>query len=636
MLFEAYKVAVRVSMIDKVSPVLGAISRQFAKTGGDIDLIQKKLDRIKLIGMGGAAVAGAGFMGLGVIGKMVKPAEEYTHQLNVINMAGWTHLEQVNAIKDAWKNTGTVITTTATGNLRTLLDLKNVLGTMEEAQKALPVVSRMQAVLAASSEGQISGNAKDLSYSAAKALDTIGAAGNFQEFKKQADMMTKVIIATQGRVTPEMFKSFFVYSRQAAASLDDTFKYTLAPTLMQELASSAGGGGGSKGLGPAVAAFARVTNQGYVNKKALPLLEKLGLMDPHSALKTTTQGTTIGHFKGWQIAAENPFLWATKVFEPAVKRMYGENISKVKMNDIINQAFRGNQGAAWLVSQMINKEQNFLRDQENIRRTMSTTQAYKAALSSDPNTAEKALGSQWENLKTAFTMSVVPVLVPALIKLTHAFNDLADWARKNQGTAKAITFGLIGLFSVMAAGGTILVTIAGFKALLLTMNMMGVAPVLGMTKMFGAMSPLMKTAIASAGAFGLAAIGLQQMYQAVTTGTSDVYNLLSKLGASITGDKNWTLGGQVYDWTHKAYDPNAKTAGAFPRIGGSNQMYHWQHPATASDVKKMTQVDVHIDGKKVARAVFDQAGNQASGPMSGASGMNGAAMLPPPNLSGNW
>lgn len=630
-MFEAYKVAVRLSLINHVTPVLGTMALGIHKLGGDVDKLQGKLDKLKLIGMGGAMMAGAGAAGVGMLGKMLEPAKEYAHQLNVINMAGWTHLEQAQAISDAWKNTQTVVTTTATENLRSLLDLKNVLGTMGEARKALPVVSRMQAVLAASSEGQISGNAKELSYSAAKALDTIGAAGNFQEFKKQADMMAKVIIATQGRVTPEMFKSFFVFSRQAAASLDDTFKYTLAPTLMQELASNGGGGGGSKGLGPAVAAFARVTNQGYVNKKALPLLKTLGIIDPDSALKTTTQGTTIGHFKGWQLAAENPFLWATKVFEPAVKRVYGENISKVKMNDIINQAFRGNQGAAWLMSQMINKEQNFLRDQENIRRTMSTDQAYKAAISNDPNTVQTALSAQWTNFKTAFMMGVVPVLIPALIGLTDAFNGMASFFRAHPTLAKTLAISLTAIFSALIFGGAIMMSVAAFRAIGLVFGGLAtVAPGIAiagtaMSKVIGLFNPLSIAA-------GAAAFGIQQAYQAITTGNSMVYSLLNKLGAAASGDKNWTLGGQVYDWTHKAYDPNAGTR-PFQKLGNGGAGVLHINPVARGGGNPDIHTTINLDGRQIANVVSKHQAKSASGPSTGMARFDPTQQLRPVGVS---
>src|SRR5690348_7153371 len=175
-MFEAYKVGIRLSLVSNVATGLAAMSRQFAATHAQAKALQLQLNRLKALALTGGAVTGAGLFGLHVMGKMLEPAEEYAHQLNVMNTAGLTHVEQVQAIAAAWKNTGTVITTTATDNLKSLLDLRNVLGSLSEAQMALPIVSRIQAVLASSTEGRVSGNAKDLAFGMAKALDVIGAA----------------------------------------------------------------------------------------------------------------------------------------------------------------------------------------------------------------------------------------------------------------------------------------------------------------------------------------------------------------------------------------------------------------------------------------------------------------------------
>lgn len=513
-MFEAYKIAVKISLVNHVSAGLLSMSKQMIGLQGNAKALKKELDGIKMIALVGGAAAGTGFMGLGIMAKMLKPAQEYAHQLNIINMAGWTQRDIANAVGDAWKNTGNVITTTATENLRTLLDLKNVLGDFGEARMALPIVSRIQSVLAASSEEKISGNSKDLAYSMAKALDIIGAAQNKESFESQAEQMAKVIIATQGRVTPEAFKSTFQYARQAKYGLSDVFKYQILPSLIQENAAGGGGGGGSRGVGPMLAAFYRTTNQGYINKKSLPILESLGLVGASSALKTTTSGTTVGHFKGWELAGSNPFEWVQTVLMPAIYKQFGKDVSKQKIQDIINQAFRGNQLGASLALEFALKPVNFLRDQQNIIKTMSTADAYKAALSNDPNTAFDALSAQWANFKTSFMMGVVPVLIPALIKLTNMFNDLARWGRENPLLMKSIAIGLASVFGAMAFGGTVTLLAAAFKGLSLAIGFGAVGGVAGITGIAAALGPVGAALLALAAAAGVVYLAYKFLHSA--------------------------------------------------------------------------------------------------------------------------
>jgi len=604
MAFEAYKIAIKIALNNQVSSGLLAISNQMRKTGYDAEKLQLTLNKIKLLGMTGMAIGGAGFLGLGIISRMLKPAEEYAHQLNIMNMAGLKHVDMVAAIGDAWKNTGTVITTTATQNLRTLLDLRNILGDMGEARMALPIVSRIQAVLASSSEGRISGNAKELAYSMAKALDLIGAAQNKESFEHQAEMMSKVIIATQGRVTPEAFKSVFQYARQAKYRLSDEFKYTLLPSLIQENAATGGGGGGSRGVGPMLAAFYRWANQGYVNRAALPELAALGLINPNSALRTTTSGTTIGAMKGEAVAAANPFLWVQQVLVPAIRARYGQNLTRDQLMAHINAITRGNQLAGNLVGEFAFKPVNFYRDQAIIRGAMSTADAYRAAISSDPNTARAALGAQWENFKTAFTMSVVPTLIPLLMDLTKGLQHLAAWMREHQGLAKKLVIGFGALAGAMAISGVLMTVTAGFRAIAAVLTFAPLGGVAGLARIAGAFTTFAGSLLIMAPTLAaLAATG----YGAYKVG--GYLNSGISWGLTKLRGRDTSLGTLLNEWS------------------GDEPAYHFD-PVQAAKTKQTIQNNLHIDGRKFATIMTEHQSSSLFGPQRSASTFDMSRMPP--------
>jgi hypothetical protein len=424
-------------------------------------------------------------MGLWVIAKAIKPAMEYAHQLNIMNMAGMKQKEIANAVGAAWKNTSTVLTTTATGNLRTILDLKNILGNISEATMVMPFVTKAQAVLSASKEGKLSANANDFAFSMVKALDMIGAVRNPAEFKMQSEMMEKSIIAFQGRIAPEMYKQVFQYARQARFGLGNEFKYEILPSLILEASTTGGGGGGgSRGVGPALAAMYRWTNQGYVNKLSVPELRSLGLMLPGAMLKTTTSGTTIGPMKDATLAHENPFRWVNEDVVPAIYKKYG-NISDQQMIEHLGLLSRGNQLAGWLLTEMFYKRKNFLRDQAIIKGTMSTEEAYKSALSSDPTTAMAALTNQWTNFKTALTMGAAPVIVPTLIKLSEGFNLLGNTLRNHPYVANSLVAISTGLAGTLLIGGSVLLLSAGFKGLGILMDVVTLSKLPALTTALG-------------------------------------------------------------------------------------------------------------------------------------------------------
>lgn len=606
-MFEAYKVGIRLSLVSNVATGLAGMSRHFIQAGAHAKALQMELNRLKALAMTGGIVTGVGLFGLHLMDKMLGPAEEYTHQLNVMNMAGFTHMEQVKAIGDAWQNTGKVITTTATDNLRSLLDLRNILGNLGEAQAALPIISRIQAVMGASTSEAVSGNAKNFTFDIAKAADIAGYAKNPEEFQKFAENMARVIMATQGRVTPNAYLSVLKYARQARYSLNDDFLFHYLPTLILENAGASGGGGGSRGVGPMIAAMFRVTNQGYISRQALPLLQSLGLVRGNP-LGTTTTGTTVESFKMPGLAGANPFEWAQKVLMPAMHRKYGEHLTRQQIAYVVGQLFRGNQLAASAMTEFLVKPFNFERDKRLIEKTPTIAEAYKHAISNDPNTAAKALSAQWENLKISFMMGVVPVLIPLLVKLSHAFELLGKVMRDHPQITKAVALGLATLFATMGLViGPLLVLRASFGLLRLAVP--------GLT---GSLTQ----ATSALGMLGKASALLAAGYLGYEAGTWINDHLLTPLIQSLTGKKGATLGTEIYDLTHE------KTAHSYGYYSGETSGTPVHGPSAVgpngSGKAVVHHTHVYLDGKQIARVVTKHQAKGMGGPSTGAQGLRPA------------
>ncbi|OYV38337.1 MAG: hypothetical protein B7Z80_10355 [Rhodospirillales bacterium 20-64-7] len=618
-MFDSYEVAVRLTLINGVTSGLLSLSRQFARVHTDATALQGRLERMGIAAAkAGAAMAVGGF-GLGLISKALKPAEEYAHQLNILNMAGLKQAEIAQLVGTAWANTRTVITTTATENLRTLLDLRNVFGTIQEARMALPTITKMQTVLASSSEGQISGNSKELGYSMAKLLDILGKAQDPATFETWANGVTRVIEATQGRVTPESMKSTLTYARQARYGLDYDFVMTLLPSLIQEYASSGGGsGGGSRGVGPMLAALYRVTNQGYINKAALPLLKELHLVDPRTALKTTTQGTTVGMFTGAQLAAANPFEWVQKVLMPAIEHHYGGHATKQQIQGDINSIFRGNQLAAALALEFAMKPLNFYRDQKIIQGTMAPQKAYETSIANDPNAMHKALEAQWTNVKTIVGMQLLPAFLPFLKSFASALEALATWMQNHTGIVKALTWAFVGLSGVMLFGGAIGMLRVAFQglAMVLQLGSFGLLPAIatGLRGLAVGALPLAATGISSLGTAFVALLPILAQVMALVAAAGAGY-LVGKginagvdwAGRKLTGEKDWSLsnklGGLIFDMTGGNTAAKRALAPIPLRAPSQRETDYLQHPASQRSTVIHLHNKINLDGKTTAESI---------------------------------
>lgn len=530
---DAYRIGVSIALSGtaEISSALGLISRDFAKANVEAKALQETLRNVKLIGFAGAITAG-GVIGLDMFKSLAHAGGEYAHQLNIVNMAINSHGERqadvAAMVAAAWKNTGDVITTSATGNLKTLLDMNSVLGDTKLAIKELPMISRIQAVMQSSSESGVNKVASDnFAFTMSKALDIVGAAKDptGADFERQAEKMSRAITATQGRMTPAMYQSIFAYARQAKFSMDDEFKYEILPTLGLEYAQGTGGaGGGSRGVGPGLAALNRLTVQGYTNKLAIPDLEKLGLIPSGMAhktkkerdtelyetnvggkitihskpLATTTTSTMVPAWKGFD--GKNPFRSVQDSLLPAINKLYGGVANDEQITKIIQSIGRGNQMAAQDLLEFALKAQNFYRLQKIIHQdTMGSQEAYTRAMQNDPKFAYMALGKQWENLKTAFGIAVIPIIIPAISGLTDALNSFAKWAIGNPETVKGIMAAVGALTALALVAGPLLLLRAAFMLFAPAISIM--APIAaGLTGIGGGLGAI--TGVAGIGALG--------------------------------------------------------------------------------------------------------------------------------------
>ena len=598
-MFEAYKIGIRLSLINNVTSGLSVIAGNFKAVHKDATDLQNKLKEIKLLGAAGIAIGGAGFMGLGIVAKMIKPAEEYAHQMNILNMAGLKQKEIADVVGDSWKNTGKILTTTVTSNMRDLLDLRNVLGDLGEARTALPVFTKIQAVMSASNEGKVSAQSQNFAYSMAKALDIVGAVRDPHDFMHQAEMMSKVIIATQGRVTPEAYKSVFQYARQAKIGMNDEFKYEILPTLIQENAPSQGSGGGSRGVGPMLSAMYRWTNQGLVNKNTIPELRSLGLYKGN-ALGTTTSGTTLkSPLTQHRLAAENPFEWVNNVVVPAIYKKYG-NISDKDMVFKLASLTTGNQLAGNMLTEFFYKNKNFLRDQRIVRGTMNSDDAFSASMSNDPVTARRALSAQWENVKVAMTMSLVPTLVPFLINVASGFNKLSGFMREHQTVMKYLTHGFVLLCGSMAIIGTVTALTAGFKTAGVAMKLLegvgvtGLSTALGKAGLLGVLISLIPVAYELSKTFDVGAKAFESSHSYELNKATG--QMEAKTGSILTYifDKYNGLD------TKMKWQPGSFYGSGFDAIGPRNSKKESQH------------ITMNMDGRVVGQIVTDHQTASAS------------------------
>jgi hypothetical protein len=592
-MFEAYKVGVTLALQNQVSGVLGFIARDFIKVNAQAKTLQGTLKEIKLLGMTGAILGGAGFLGLGMIARAVKPAEEYVHQLELAKAAGMSQLEIAQATTAAWEATGTVMTTTATQNVAAIRELRMVFGDTQKAMEHMPTVQRLQSIL----QTVRGSGAHDEAYTVAKALEMKGAVKDVGQFDTAADLMTKAIIASGGKVGAQDFLSTFKYGRAATIGWDDRFTYGILPTLIQEMKSS-GGTGGAGGPGNALmSAYAAVVG-GTIPQKSLKVWQRLGLLDPSKIIYDkvgSAKGVAPGGISDSELFQSNPYAWTQKVLLPALKTHgYAD---EAKQRQALQYLFP-NRTAGFIMSQMALQGWKFERDQKLIGQA-SGLSSYDQLIRNDPKMAFEALSSQWENLKTAVGMTVIPVILPALRGLTTAFNALGQFMARHQTITAALTLTFTALSSLAAIGGTLMIAGAALKLIGI-----GLGP--------------FRVALAGMGTLPLAGIasGLTAVVLALAALIPVLYHreIAGWIDKKAPGIGDW-----LYNVTSgNNWQANQNSIGYAPSGSG-----------------KMVQVNstLTMDGRAVAKGVTYHQENAMSGPASSGAAFDGRQSFIPPSYN---
>lgn len=480
-MWEAYSVAVRVGLNNQVTSGLIGMSTAFMRVNHDARALQGELNKIKLMGVTGAVVGGAGFMGLNLISKTLPDAKEYAHQLAQMNIAGMKQAEIARSINAAWALNRTVPTSTAAQNLEAVRELRTVFGSTDEAIKWLPTAQKLAYILenTAGGAGTSKTRAKEVQ-ALARALDLRNATTNPAETTLQADLMTKAIVGSGGVLSARDFNSAFKYGRTATLGWSNDFAYKILPSLMQELKTGSGAGAGGGPGNPLMSAYSAVV-QGAVPQKALGVWNQLGLLDPSKVVWTKAgeaKGLRPGAISRSDLFIENPYLWTQTVLRPALIRA-GHDTEK-EQRQVMGYLFP-NRTAGAVMSTMLFQSRAIERDRRMFG-IASGLGSYEQLMKTDPKAADAALMAQWKNLLTVIGYEILPYVVRGTLALADGLRDLAEWSRRNPNMVKALVLGFAALSGAMAFGGSVMLMATAWKGLSLAFGMLSASKVVATAK----------------------------------------------------------------------------------------------------------------------------------------------------------
>ncbi|MBT1538305.1 phage tail protein [Ralstonia solanacearum] len=331
-------------------------------------------------------------------------------------------------------------------------DAMSVFADTHHAEMVMPTLAKMKFANAAVF-GQAEGAENERKFvDMLKVIELRGGLASEGEFKKQADMVQKVITATGGRVQAGEWLQVIKRGGLAAKGMDsEAFYYTLEP-LVQEMDGAT--------VGTAMMSAYQNLYQGKTTKRALHNLDKFGLIADRSKVQEDKAGQVSfmdpGALKGAELFRKNQFAWVEQVLLPALA---AKGItSQAQVQDAIGSIL-SNRTASNLISQMVVQ-----RDQ--IHKNMRLNAG--AAGIDQLDTAARGLsqGKELETLARVHDLEkslgekVLPLYARGLELVGQAAESVTTFMRDHPTLAKAAAVAVGALAASLLVLGPVMLAVA--------------------------------------------------------------------------------------------------------------------------------------------------------------------------------
>lgn len=596
-MFEGYKVAVQLSLVNGMTSGIVAITGQFntlnktiTSTKSHVSELEKQLASLKKTAMIGGAMVAAGGFGMSLLGGPLEAAKQY--ELAATRFKTLDFGEAVNKEADAFARGAQKFGVSATQMMDALSSSIGMFGELGLAKELAPVIAE----LSAANDALFGGGRMD--GSAIKAImrfnDMRGLTNNKADFLRGLDLAQRLYTGSGGAIGFNDLENMAKTGGAAFKGLSDEGIMTLA-SIMQEQ-------GGSR-TGTAVMSMYQNLIAGRTTKKTMAALQSAGLVELGQVLSGNINGkpsysTQITSVKDEELLRTNPGGWLMKYGVEAAKKSGAKTDSEVIafINNLLSNRTGSNLAATFTTQQYeVMRDLNLVK---NAKGAQGTIDLYKGTAAGGIDN----FNAKMTDLKIALGQGVLPVLIKVVNGITWLVNGLTNLSN----TYPRLTTGLMTSFGVLSAlvatGGVVMLAKAAFGALGIAMSFAPVGGAAGLLKIGGAVLTLGKGIAGFAASIMtnptvLALLAAAGIGYGVGTGIKKGMDWAT---AKATGRKGETLGGWLADLVHGDDVENA-VRGVAPRKGQTVQV----------------NAQINLDGRKVGEAVTRHQAAAAKAPATG-------------------
>ncbi len=330
------------------------------------------------------------------------------------------------------------------------IDLKNAMNSLDSALKVLPEMAQFALNLKMQTPGGKIDN--DILVNVGKILQQRGAVTDPSKMAAEADMLLKIITATQGRVNVNTM--FGNLSQMKGALSGDNVSRDFLPVLAGLAEMNRSGNGGV--LGTQLTTMARYVMGNVANGMSAKEANKFGLLEREP--QWNSQGNidlkkSELRMRGSDLFQQNPFEWVKQILLPALKGGGVDVNDANAINAAVNRIFK-DRNAAEIAGTMATKGRQLEGDAANVNRALGSVE--QTAINSQTSQAK------WD----ALTGKLRDIAIVVGEKLLPPLRVVADVMAKMLDGVGAFftTFPASATFMTWAVGiGAVALAIAGFR-----------------------------------------------------------------------------------------------------------------------------------------------------------------------------
>lgn len=638
-MFDAYKVAVKIKLVNEVSSGLVGLASQFKgldnhvlKAQASVLDLEKSLAKLKRTGLIGGAMAAAGGFGLALFKGPLEEANKFDQQVQKFKLFGMG--DKVNAEAVKFAKGMNIMGSSYTENMKLFIEAQGVFResgiggseALDGAKLAAPLLAKI-AFSTSSLDGESAAKLRASSMAMLRYVEDSGGLKSPARFQELANAGWKMVQTSGGSVNWEQLRQFKARSGVAGMNMSGDAMAEMEPIITMLKGQTAGFS--------LRTAYNRLNGIIKIPNQVAHELIGSGLWDAHKVIFNSMGG--IKSFKGNPLNhadefSDNPISFYEKYIMPIHAKLGIKTDSQIaQSNSMLFGSTGGNMFT--LIDKNLAKLHQFL-DAQN--KALGIDASYDIS-GNTGNGAMIDLHAKWKNVLAELGTSILPLAISAAQGLTSVLKGVSNFAREWPELTKWLTVGFGVLAGIVATGGVLMLATSAIKAFGLVLAFPGIGGIGG-----AAGIRAIAAAIAGGGGLtlvaGLAALGAVVFGMAKTleeVGGDGIHDPLNHPGMRFERHGRGANNGV---WKKDPTVSQEHAGQHFVRYGRSGTWENDVQPLNVvpSGKAKTVQVttQINLDSKPLARAVTEHQVKELARPTGGTTGFDSSMHLLPPGANG--